>query len=338
MGTYFNPNQMYPLVRSTSFTKKYYGNIFVPTLLGSYLNSITSLSGLGYLFSTPSEYLLSIKAFPFDLSLLEKSIQSTSNIYLGIEDTGVEAYIFSLIKPSLNLGTYKIEPIYNSYLDYSPYTKITVYLPYIGFSELDTNEVMGHTLSFDYAIDLDSGEVTCAISNIDNLTYDENDKPDYSGCYVIKTIPGKIAIDLPFGSTNARELQRQMVTSMIGIGTGSVLTVFANEGKGLASSLTKSATGLVNSLQHHYHKGGGAISGLNNLALPQSIYIIREMNSVLVDPKEYKGKPLEMTGTLSDYHGFTSIDSYGSDIDLSFATRDEADEIKSLLQSGVYLP
>ena len=329
MGTSFNPNQLNPLIRDTRFSQKYYGNITLFTSLGSYLNTIASLTDFGYLFTNPSEYLVSIKAFPFDLGKLAKDTPSTATIHLGVEDTGISANVYNLIKPSLNLGTYKFEikNEVNTFLDFAPYTKITVFLPYIGFIELDPNEVMGFTVSFDYAIDLDSGEVTCAISVIDNGTP-----------YVIKTVVGKIGIDLPFGATNTREVQKQFITTMISLGTSATVSTFAEGGKGLTSSLSKGAIGLFNAQQHHMHKGGSAISGLNNLPLPQSIYIIRERSEVQSDPYEYKGRPCPTSSVLSYYSGYAEIDRFSDEIDLSFASKEEVDEIRTLLQSGVYLP
>lgn len=328
MGTQFNPNQLYPLIRDMRFNKKYYGGVGLITSLGTYLNSIPSLTDLGFLFSTPSEYLVSVKAFPFDLSKLEKTSSTTQNIRLGVEDTGVEANVYTLIKPSLNLGTYKFElkNVVNEFLNFAPYTKLTVFLPYIGFVELDPNEVMEFTVSFDYAIDLDSGEVTCAISVIDN-----------GPAYVIKTISGKIAIDIPFGSTNAREIHKQFVTSMIGQ-IGSSIATIGTGAKGLPSVISKSTTGLLNSLQYHYNKGGSALSGLNNLPLPTSIYVIWERNEVQSDPYEYKGRPDPHSTMLSNLHGYTEIDRFNDEIDLSFATKEEVDELRNLLQTGVYLP
>ena len=328
MGTQFNPNQLYPLIRDMRFNRKYFGGTTLITSLGTYLNSIPSLTDLGFLFSTPSEYLVSVKAFPFDLSKLAKGTVSTQNIRLGVDDTGVEANVFTLIKPSLNLGTYKfnLKNEVNEFLNFAPYTKLTLFLPYIGFVELDPNEVMGFTVSFDYAIDLDSGEVTCAISVIDN-----------GDPYVVKTVSGKIAIDIPFGSTNAREIHKQFITSMIGQ-IGSSIATIGTGGKGLPSVISKTATGLINSLQYHYNKGGSALSGLNNLPLPTSIYVIWERNEVQSDPYEYKGRPDPHSTMLSNLHGYTEIDRFSDEIDLSFATKEETDELRNLLQTGVYLP
>ena len=130
---------------------------------------------------------------------------------------------------------------------------------------------------------------------------------------------------------------KQFITSMIGqIGT-SIATI-GTGGKGLPSAITKTATGLINALQQHYNKGGSALSGMNNLPLPQSIYIIWERNEVQSDPYEYKGRPDPHSTMLSNLHGYTEIDRFSDEIDLSFATKEETDELRNLLQTGVYLP
>ena len=60
-------------------------------------------------------------------------------------------------------GTLKLEPYYGSALDYSPYTKVSCYLPYIGTVPLDTDEVMGRTLHVTYRVDICSGECVAKI-------------------------------------------------------------------------------------------------------------------------------------------------------------------------------
>lgn len=329
MGTSFNENQLYPLIRSTRFNMKYYGNLGLITNIGSYLNSVTA-NQFGHLMNSPSEFLTSVKAFPFDLSELERGASGTQNIQLGIEDSGISANTFSVIKPSIHLGTYTFNEYYNNFLDYNNFTKITVFLPYIGFLQLDPNEVMGKTVSFDYAIDLDTGECTCAISVIVSNTVK----------YVIKTASGKIGIDIPIGSTNAREIQKNFVNSMIGIVGGAVAMPFS-KGFGVAMGvgmLTKGSKEMFNALQYHYNKSGGTIQGLNNLPLPQSIYVIYERNNAIYYPTETKGRPLQSNRKLSNVHGYCEVDRFRDDFNLGYATREELDEVKQLLQQGVFLP
>ena len=49
---------------------------------------------------------------------------------------------------------------YNSYLDYAPYTKAEIFLPFIGFCPLNINDIMGKSVDITYNIDLLSGVCT----------------------------------------------------------------------------------------------------------------------------------------------------------------------------------
>ena len=331
MGINFNPNPttFYNLLTDLRFHKKYVTSTLGVTSLGSYLNTIPSSQFFGKLFNSPNEFLVSVRAYPFDLKKLNVGTMSNTNLYLGVEDSGISMKTFNMVKPSLNLGTIHINPKYYDYLDYAPFTKITVWLPYIAYVELDTNQVMDRTLSFDYAIDLDSGEVTAVISIIDD-----------GDPYVIKTVNGKIGIDVPIGSTNAREIQKQLFSSTLGI-AGSVATAVATKGVSSTVALTqgiKATKDMTNALQTHYHKGDGSMQGMNNMPLPQSVYVFIERNRRIYTFKNSKGKPLMQQKTLSSLHGYTEVNKFLDSMDFGTATKDEVDEIKNLLIGGVYLP
>lgn len=332
MSTSINPNQtvLYSLISLSRFNSKYVGSALDIGLLASYLSTPTL--DFGNLFNSPNEYIVGVKAFPFDLSKLNQGTpMSTQNVHLGTEDTGIPMKVFSLVKPILHITNVAISPKYNySYLDYAPYTKITMWLPYIGFVELDPNEVMGKVLSIDYAIDLDTGEVTGIISRIDT-----------SQPYVLKTEHGKIAIDIPLGSTNAREMQRNLFTATLGI--GSSITSMATSEKGFTTGgviggALKTTGNMFNALQVHYKKGSGSLQGLNNLPLPQSVYIIYERNNLVYSPIDTKGKPLQEQRELNELHGYTEVGAFWENLNLGTATKDEVDEIKDLMYRGIYLP
>ena len=57
----------------------------------------------------------------------------------------------------VDCGSVQLTEVYGSALDYSPYTKVHCYLPYIGTVTLDTDEVMGKTISIKYRVDVATG-------------------------------------------------------------------------------------------------------------------------------------------------------------------------------------
>ena len=62
-----------------------------------------------------------------------------------------------------SLGEIHIDRIWHNHLDYSPYTSIDLYLPFIGMRNLDNDDVMGKTLSIEYQIELLTGNCTAYI-------------------------------------------------------------------------------------------------------------------------------------------------------------------------------
>ena len=57
----------------------------------------------------------------------------------------------------VDCGSVEIAEHYKSLLDYSPFSRLTIYLPFIGFQELDDKLVVGHTLKVQYVVDVLSG-------------------------------------------------------------------------------------------------------------------------------------------------------------------------------------
>ena len=57
----------------------------------------------------------------------------------------------------VDCGGVEIAEHYQSLLDYSPFSRLTIYLPFIGFQKLDDKLVVGHTLKVQYVVDVLSG-------------------------------------------------------------------------------------------------------------------------------------------------------------------------------------
>ena len=57
----------------------------------------------------------------------------------------------------VDCGSVEIAGQYQSLLDYNPFSRLTIYLPFIGFQELDDKLVVGHTLKVQYVVDVLSG-------------------------------------------------------------------------------------------------------------------------------------------------------------------------------------
>lgn len=99
----------------------------------------------------------------------------TENFKLMYIDTGVSMTVAANQFVDVDCGDLKIEKYYGSALDYSPNTKISCFLPFIGNVSLNVDEVMDKNLNIIYRVDICSG------SCVAHILVDGNDMYQYSG-------------------------------------------------------------------------------------------------------------------------------------------------------------
>lgn len=91
----------------------------------------------------------------------------------------------------IDCGSVEIPEQNQSLLDYSPFSRLTIYLPFIGFQELDDKLVVGHTLKVQYIVDVLSGRCLAQLYV---------DSTDLKSCFA--EYGGTIAADEIFGTDN----------------------------------------------------------------------------------------------------------------------------------------
>lgn len=95
----------------------------------------------------------------------------TKNFALMYIDTGVQMTVAANQFVDVDCGTLELKEYFGSALDYSPYTKIACFLPFIGTVQLNTDEVMKNTLQVKYRIDVCSGSCVAKILVSGNVLY-----------------------------------------------------------------------------------------------------------------------------------------------------------------------
>ena len=173
--------------------------------LGSFLFSSDFIDNILLVNNNPIENILSIKAIPFSIGGVDTSIK------LGNVDTNIvgakcgESY-------KINIGSFIINGKYNSYLDYSPFTTVEIFLPFIGMQKLDTNVLINRTINILYIVDCITGSLKV------QLLY--NKKPLYE-------FNGTIGVDIPISSTNRAQVELGYLSSGLGavgsIASGNVM-------------------------------------------------------------------------------------------------------------------
>ena len=275
--------------------------------LGRFLWGSNIFDNFSLICNNPIENIISCKSIPLSLD------GSTQKIILGNVDTGVNGDKVSNNFAKQNIGSITITEKYNNFLDYAPYTNVIIYLPYVGFKELDTNLVMGKTLSISYTVDIITGGCLCQIKSNNVKLYEFN---------------GNLGIDIPITASNRAQVEAGYISSGIGIASSVA-----------SGNIVGAVTSLINSAESQYHYA--STSSPNPMCVAstnRTCYVIldRPTYQTLKSFNHTRGKKCYLTKTINTLNGYTICDEH---IDLSgiSATDSEKEELIKILSSGFFV-
>ena len=235
----------------------------------------------------------------------------------------------------IDCGSILIPKYYGSCFDFDPYTKIKIWLPYIGYRDLPVDEVMGRAIKVVYHCDVMTGDCVAFITRPYEST---------SLVQVIAQFSGNMGVRVPFGRVSfdaAVAASIQLLGGAVGLAVGG-----AAAGLGLAdaSNITASqiagqvsgaTVGAANAMKTRTERSGtaGASAGFMSVQKP---YIIRQIprQSLPAGYKSFCGYPANLSGSLGSFSGFTAVESIKLRVT---ATDDEKAEIIDLLRGGVFV-
>lgn len=275
--------------------------------LGRFLWGSNIFDNFSLICNNPIENIISCKSIPLSLN------GTTQKIILGNVDTGVNGDKVSNNFTNQNIGSIAITEKYHNFLDYAPYTNVIIYLPYVGFKELDANLVMGKTLSISYTVDIITGGCLCQIKSNNVKLYEFN---------------GNMGIDIPITSSNRAQVEAGYISSGIGIASSVA-----------SGNIVGAATSLINSAESQYHYA--STSSPNPMCVAstnRTCYVIldRPTYQTLKSFNHTRGKKCYLTKTINTLKGYTICDEH---IDLSGirATDSEKEELIKILSSGFFV-
>lgn len=382
-NTYESTSGFNPAINAPDgFNKRYVlSEIDIRTLREDFFQALTSkpedIDYINYTMSkfltnNPIDCIVSLKWFPFTVP----SHGSEVNINLGNYQTKVQAPVYTGSGVEVySLGSCIIYPYAGSgepcFLDYAPYTKIELIIPYCGTVELDPSIYMNHTLSVNFIVDIYTGACTAYIM-CDGLVSD--------------SVSGVCCVDLPISGIDNATLEGQIYNASLNLKSskiGEAVSV-VNAGlsfgtsllgiKGNGAKMAKGVVGAVDALtgaigsvaqsseslaMNQYQiehinipfRTVGSQTGLGNSKQEQFcrllIYRPKFINGLTNIKQWYNSNEGKLYGhtvgysciktdVISSFHGFTMF----SNVDLSGinATDTEKAAILTALQSGVILP
>lgn len=358
----------------TGFTR-----IYIPTLsqvkdLARYLWTDDTVietiwNKIKQFFENPMEAIIGFNLVPVPVPS-----SGTKSFALMYIDTGVDMDTAANQFVDVDCGTLPIQLYYGSALDYSPYTKISCYLPYIGMVQLNTDEVVGRTLQVKYRIDIVSGSCVAKIFVDGNCIY------QYSGHCAI-TIPiaasdfssyvsaaisvAKLAVGAATGGAGGAAAAalnadvNQQTGSMFSVQGGSdnsgQIQLFAQGGasgpgtqaepeikntqasfSGITPQNVANTVGEIMTAKPHVQHSGSFSGNSGYLGVRRPFVIIERPNLCL--PENYQGLngfPAMITMVLGECSGYTKVQQMV--LSGCTATNPEQAEIMSLLKGGVIL-
>ena len=292
------------------------------------LDSITKISGNLY------SCITGLKLFPCNIKKHLATVANTP-LVLGRFSGGFEVIDAASYNCKIGSIKYKIPSSYNNFLDYQPYTTGVLYLPFVGFSQLDMTIFQpGKTMKIDCFVDITTGVIDYAVSL-------KNDKGGYS---LIETHSGTCGINIPLSYDDASNWLQNFVGDSIKGGVNTIMSKGATSLGQVASDVSGS---LLDSFDTPTSYNVGAPSPCNGLFMPFEPHIIirRPKYSRPSTYSKNVGYPCMKSYAPKDLSGFTIFQNpqitFGhtknSEGQKVLPTKEEMDMLYQLMTEGIYL-
>lgn len=292
--------------------------LFNPTLtelknLATYMwtNPLFDISAWKKVLADPMDAIIGLSIIPVPVPE-----SGTASIKVGNLLTDVSAHVASAQFIEIQCGSINVNEFWGSYLDYDPYTKAEIYLPYCGTHQLSVDEIMGKTIEVRYHVDILSGACCAYVKCGESVLY---------------SFIGQCASSVPISGSDFTNVINGVLSAATAIGS-----LVATGGASAPLAVPQLAATSANALKPNVEKSG-ALSGTGGILGIQKPYLIlsRPRQALPDYQNTYTGYPSYITSTLGDLSGYTEIEEiHLHDIP---ATGDEISEIENLLKTGVIL-
>lgn len=281
--------------------------IYNPTLsqlnsLGTWLWSTNFIDQILKIFNDPMQAIIGLHKV-----YVSPNISGSGNIKVGYLDSGVPSNIVGNQYTYIDCGTVSLREYYGNILDYSPYTTVQLYLPFIGIVSLDIADVSRSSITVKYGVDVLTGACLASVSV----------QRDNAGG-VLYQYSGNCACQYPLSSGSYMGMVTGAIGAIGSLARGNII------GTGL------SIAGMHTNIEH----SGGFSGNAGAMGIKKPYLIISRPQSAINDGfPSIQGYPSNYFTRLGDCSGFTQIAE--CHVENIPATDKELDKIKDLLKEGV---
>ena len=284
----------------SSFSQYLWSDNFIDNFKKLFASPMDAIIGLHMIYATPSR-------------------GADAEIVCGYAHSGVMSKTVSSQYIEIDCGSIKVNRYFGNILDYAPYTKLQVYLPFVGIVDLDTNEIMDGMLNIKYRIDVLTGSCLARL----RIT-----RGDYNA--ELYNFAGNCAVQLPISGGSYSGI----IANAIGV-AGSIGATIASGGALAPVLVGSTVSSAVNSHVNVSHSGSlGSNAGALGIMNPYLI-ITRPKPAEADNYSEFYGKPSNKTVKLISCSGYTRVKDVH--VENIIATDNELSEIEQLLKEGVII-
>lgn len=282
--------------------------------LGAYLWTSDILEQLVRIFTNnPMDAIISLHSI-----YCSPSLGANSNIKLGYLDAGSGTNCPTVNSQfvSIDCGYVDIPEYFGDCRDYSPYTNVTIFLPFIGFRTVKTEDIVAGRVNIKYNIDVLTGSCVAIVSVR---------KKGVS--HTLYTFEGNCSMSLPLTGADHTRMIAGLSSAVLGGVTGGVAGAVMGGVNAMASG----------SFQANIQRSGSFSGNAGAMSIKKPYIIVNR--DYIYDAESYNelyGFPANISTRLGDCSGYNRVKSVHVD-NISNATKEEKDEIESILRSGFIL-
>ena len=295
---------------------------------------------------TPAEYIISVVKIGLPITIPGAGTTET-NIYIGpiqyfsaVDTDNPKGVEIATRYAETDIFEFDINPYSDTYLDFSPYTKIEVHVPYCGTTQVSADACMRGKIQVKYIVDLVTGGCCAVIRTIDQ----------FGNSKIFSVLSGQCGLSIPF---NTNETTFDKIIGSIGsIGAGFASgnpAPLISGGGTLLDTVAPFGGSKVNGMS----TAGGAAAVLGDRALYVAVYHPQDITGFNDDTPGKQidefgnrmGYPSAWFGTIAQLHAQsaaggnaeTYIRAVVDPDSIPNATAAEKEKIKNALRGGLYV-
>ena len=273
------------------------------------------------LIANPMDAILGLHIVPATAS---HPAGSSATLYVGNIDTQLSMLQLTEQYYELDCGTITIEPKWGAYLDYAPYSKLTLYLPYIGFVPISPDDCMGGSINVKYHVDVLSGACCVYVYCTSNRGADS---------HVLYSYTGACACDCPV--TEGQYTNAILgILNIAGSVAGAISGALTGNAGGVTGGIESAANAALSMVKPDISRSGsfGGSAGLMGIQYPYLVLTVPRMCTP-GDQQKQEGYPSFVTKTLGQLAGYNQVQV--KRLEGMTCTANETTEILTLLEGGV---